>query len=211
MAGRMVRIALVMGLFWVATLAVAVLRQGAQDEVDAADAIVVLGAAQWNGRPSPVLRARLDHGIALYHAGAAPLLITTGGHGPDPHYTEAGVGRAYAEARGVPATALLSEEVGTTTWESMRAVAAIAEARGIRRVLLVSDPFHMARLKAMARDLGLEPLTSPTRSSPISRRPLVEMRYVVREVVLLTGYHLDQLLRAAGDLAKSVTSHIMSG
>ncbi|MCB0078628.1 MAG: YdcF family protein [Anaerolineales bacterium] len=159
-----------------------------RDEAAAADAIVVLGTAQYNGRPSSVLRARLDHAIALYHEGYAPRLITTGGGGLDAVFTEGGVGASYAMARGVPAEAILVEDNGATTWQSMLGVGILAEQNEIERVIVVSDPFHIARCKEMARAVGLDALGSPTRSSPISRRPSVELGYVMREVASLVIY-----------------------
>ncbi len=162
--------------------------EGRRDEAAPADAIVVLGTAQYNGVPSPVLRARLDHALALYRQGVAPLIITTGGHGRDPRFSEGGVGRAYLEARGVPAEALLAEEAGESSWQSLKNVAELAAPQGVRRVVVVSDPFHMARLKLMARDLGFEVLGSPTRTSPISRSPLQELFYVLREAAGILVY-----------------------
>ncbi len=172
-------------------------RTAQQDEATPADAIVVLGAAQWRGRPSPVFRARLNHAIHLYQAGYAPLLITTGGHGPDPQFTEGGVGAAYAQAMGVPAEALLSEQVGGTTHESMIEVAALARTHGLRRIIVVSDPFHIARIETIARGLGLEAFGSPTRTSPISRRPFLEFNHFLREVLSLTIYRFGWLANAA--------------
>jgi uncharacterized SAM-binding protein YcdF (DUF218 family) len=161
-----------------------------RDDAAPADAIVVLGTSQWVGRPSPVLRARLDHAIELYHAGYAPLLITTGGYGRDPNFSEAGVGATYAQQRGVPAQAILMEEVGSNTWESMVEVARLARAHEVERIIVVSDPFHIERIKMMARNLDLEPLGSPTRSSPISRRPTVEFGYFLREAASITLHQL---------------------
>lgn len=166
--------------------------QARRDEARPVDAIVVLGAAQYNGRPSAVLRARLDHAIGLYNQGVAPVLVTTGGAGRDLRFTEGGVGRAYAISQGAPASAILSEEEGRSSWQSLRNVAEILEARGWRRIVLVSDPFHMTRLKLMALGLGLEASASPTRTSPISFRPAAEMFYVLREVAGVTVYVLTQ-------------------
>ena len=169
------------------------------DEAAPADAVVVLGTAQYNGRPSSVFRARLDHAIDLYGAGYAPLLITTGGMGRDPNFSEGGVGASYAIARGVPASAILIEDEGLSTWQSMIGVAHLAEANGVERIIVVSDPFHLARSKAMARVLGLEALGSPTLSSPISRRPGTEAAYVLREVASLTAYRAVWLRDALWD------------
>jgi uncharacterized SAM-binding protein YcdF (DUF218 family) len=152
-----------------------------QDQRRPVDAIVVLGAAQYNGRPSPVLRARLDHALALYRDGAAPVVIVTGGVGRGDTLSEAVVGRRYLVARGVPADAVVAEAEGRTTMASMNAVASWLHPRGLRRVLLVSDPFHMFRLRLEARRTSLEAYTSPTESSPISENPVLELRYLLAE------------------------------
>lgn len=133
-----------------------------------ADAIVVLGAAQYNGRPSPVLRARLDHAADLYEEGLAPKIVVTGGSAPGDLTTEAGASAAYLARRGVPDSDVLREVQGRNSWESLKASARFMEARGIESVVLVSDPFHGARITEMADDLGLEPVVSPTRTSPLT-------------------------------------------
>ncbi len=188
----------VMAVCYVVGLVFLIHVQSARDEATPADAIVVLGTAQWNGRPSPVLRARLDHALALYQQGVAPLLITTGGNGLDQRFSEGGVGQAYVVAHGVPAAAALAEEEGATSWESLRNVTGLLHARGLRRIVLVSDPFHMMRLKLMARELGLEPFASPTRSSPISRSGRAELFYMLREAGGVTAHLLDRLLPGVG-------------
>ena len=161
--------------------ALAVLWWGARDEARPADAIVVLGAAQYVGRPSPVLRARLDHAVELWKRGLAPRVVLTGGTGAGDTTSEAAVGRRYALRRGVPDSAIVLENRGRTTSESMRAVAGYMETRPSARVILVSDPFHMLRLSVLARRFGLIPYTSPTRTSPISANPGEEWKYVLSE------------------------------
>ena len=150
-----------------------------------ADAIVVLGAAQYGGRPSPVLRARLDHAIALHHRGLAPLLVVTGGRGFGDTTTEAAVSQRYAVRRGVARDAILLEDRGRTTSESMRGVAVIlgTSPEHPRRAILVSDPFHMLRLAVLARRFALTPVTSPTRTSPISANREQALKYVLSESV----------------------------
>jgi uncharacterized SAM-binding protein YcdF (DUF218 family) len=167
---------------WVVSAA-AVVVWGRRDGARPADAIVVLGAAQYGGRPSPVLRARLDHAIELWRRGFAPVLILTGGTGVGDTTSEAAVGRQYALRRGVPASAIVLERLGRTTSESLRAVAALMAARRGDSVLLVSDPFHMLRLSILTRRLGLEPATSPTRTSPISANIGEQWKYVLSESV----------------------------
>jgi uncharacterized SAM-binding protein YcdF (DUF218 family) len=166
-------------LYTVSLVAVLVVSQ--QDQRRPVDAIVVLGAAQYNGRPSPVLRARLDHALGLYREGLAPLIVVTGGVGRGDTTSEAIVGRRYLMAHDVPARAVVAQPEGRTTMASMTAVAAWLRNRGHRRVLLVSDPFHMFRLRLEARRTRLEAYTSPTESSPISDNPVLELRYLVRE------------------------------
>ena len=143
--------------------------RGAIDDaprIGTADAIVVLGAAQYDGRPSPVFQARLDHAIALWRAGHAPVLVTTGGRQEGDRWTEAAAGREYAIARGVPADAILMEDEGRSTQESLEAVAPILRARGAGPVLFVSDPTHMLRTLRIASDLGIDAHGSPAADSP---------------------------------------------
>jgi len=141
--------------------------QGARDEVRPAGAIVVLGAAQYDGRPSPVLAARLDHAIELYEEGYAPLLVVTGGKQSGDRLTEAETAREYALARGVPDDAILMEGGGRSTQQSLASVTALLAARGVDDAVFVSDPTHMLRVLRIARDSGLTAWGSPTRTSPI--------------------------------------------
>ena len=175
-------LALAAGIAYTVAL-VMVLFASQQDERRPAEAIVVLGAAQYNGRPSPVLRARLDHALGLYREGLAPLIVVTGGIGVGDTTSEAMAGRRYLMAHHVPAEAVRAEAVGRTTTASMDAVAAWLRERKIRRVILVSDPFHMFRLRLEARRTALEAYTSPTESSPISENPVLELRFLLAEGV----------------------------
>jgi len=152
-----------------------------QDERRPVDAIVVLGAAQYNGRPSPVLRARLNHALSLYRDKLAPLVVVTGGIGRGDTTSEAVVGQRYLVAHGIPEGAVAAQAEGRTTMASMNAVTTWLHARGLRRVVLVSDPFHMFRLRLEARRTALEAYTSPTESSPISDNPVLELRYLFAE------------------------------
>jgi len=152
-----------------------------QDQRQPVDAIVVLGAAQYNGRPSPVLRARLDHALALYREGHSPVVIVTGGIGRGDTTSEATVARRYLVSHGVPGDAVVAQSEGRNTRASMNAVTRWLRARGLRRILLVSDPFHMFRLRLEARRTSLEAYTSPTESSPISDNPVLELRYLLAE------------------------------
>lgn len=169
-------------VLWLVSAA-AVLVWSSRDEARPAQAIVVLGAAQYAGRPSPVLRARLDHALALWGQHLSSLLILTGGTGSGDTTSEAAVGRTYARKHGVPDSAIVEENEGRTTSESMRAVAGILEARGLQSALLVSDPFHMLRLRILARRFGFTPYTSPTRTSPISPNRVERWKYIFSESI----------------------------
>jgi len=169
-------------LVWVASLG-AVLVWEQNDQARPASAIVVLGAAQYVGRPSPVLRARLDHAIDLWRRKLAPLIIVTGGTGQGDTTSEAAVSQRYAIRRGVPASAILLEAEGRTTSESMEGVAALMGRQSRRDVLLVSDPFHMLRLTILARRHGLVPYSSPTPTSPIAASPTERWKYALSESI----------------------------
>ena len=163
--------------------AAAVMMWSSRDEARPADSIVVLGAAQYAGRPSPVLRARLDHALELWQRHLGKVLILTGGTGTGDTTSEAAVGRTYAIKHGVPDTVILMETQGRTTSESMRAVAGMLEARGLQTALLVSDPFHMLRLRILARRFGFTPYTSPTQTSPISPNREQRWKYIFSESI----------------------------
>ncbi len=167
---------------WGASLA-GVLVWGRRDTARPSSAIVVLGAAQYVGRPSPVLRARLDHAIDLWRRGMAPRIIFTGGFGEHDTTSEAAVGERYAIEHGVPPRAILIENKGRSTIESLRRVAMLMEGEPSREVILVSDPFHMLRLTILARRYGLIPHTSPTKKSPISSSFREFWRYALAESV----------------------------
>jgi len=169
-------------LVWVASLG-AVLAWERHDQSRPVGAIVVLGAAQYVGRPSPVLRARLDHAIALWRRGLAPIMIVTGGTGRGDTTSEAAVSQRYVVQRGVPVQAVLLETGRRTTSESMAGVSALMGGQGRRDVLLVSDPFHMLRLTIIARRHGLEPFASPTPTSPIAASPTLRWKYALSESV----------------------------
>ena len=147
------------------------------------ESIVVLGAAQYDGRPSPVLKARLDHAMDLWDRRFAGLLIFTGGRGAGDTTSEAAVGMAYAKRHGVPENLIVLEAQGRTTRESMKGVARILWERGLKTAILVSDPFHMLRLWILGRRFGFIPYTSPTRTSPISPNREKRWRYMLGESV----------------------------
>ena len=166
----------------------------ARDDVRTrSDAIVVLGASQFNGRPSEVFRARLEHAKALYDAGVAPRVVTVGGGAPGDRFTEAQAGAAYLSARGVKVVAV---GVGRDTLQSMRALAAEFRKRGWRSAVLVTDPWHELRSRRMASDLGIRAVTSPDRGGPANRSRAVEVRYVLRETA---GYLYYRLFHRSSD------------
>ncbi len=140
---------------------------GRSDHDRPVDAIVVMGAAQYDGRPSPQLKARLDHVVELWNDGLAPMVIVTGGNRPGDRFTEAEASRRYLIDAGVPESVIEGEETGTSSWESLDNVAAQADSWGVRTVLLVSDPFHSLRIRLMAEELGLSAHTSATDTSPV--------------------------------------------
>ena len=183
LARRLVLALLVSALgLWLLS-AVGVLLWSNKDEARPADAIVVLGAAQYAGHPSPVLKARLDHGIDLWRRNPAGLLVFTGGSGPGDTTSEAEVGRSYARKRGVPDSAIVVETTGRTTSESMGSVAEILRERHAATAVLVSDPFHMLRLRVIAMKLGIKAYTSPTRTSPISPNREERWKYILSESI----------------------------
>jgi len=155
------------------------------DQRRPADAIVVLGAAQYNGRPSPVLKARLDHAVQLFRAGLAPAVVVTGGIGTGDRMSEATVGHRYLRSLAIPDSAIIVRPDGRTTDESMRSVSEWMHERNVSRALLVSDPFHMARLQMEAHRADLHAFVSPTRSSPIIPGSRTEMGYLALEALKL--------------------------
>jgi uncharacterized SAM-binding protein YcdF (DUF218 family) len=173
----------ILGVVW-ASFVIAIVDAGRRDQAQPADAIVVLGAAQYEGKPSPVLKARLDHAAALWQRGLASRLIVTGGRGVGDTTSEAAVGMRYlVQQRGVPADSISMDTQGLTTSQSMVAVRRLLGTKSYPTVLIVSDPFHMLRLAILARRLHMIPLISPTRTSPISTRPGQQLRYVLAESV----------------------------
>lgn len=154
------------------------------------DAIVVLGAAQYDGRPSPVFQARLDHAIALWRDGRAPILVMTGGRREGDRWSEAAAARDYALGQGVPAGSIRMEDVGRSTLESLRAVATIFEGEMLRSAVFVSDRSHMLRVMRMARDLGIEAYGSPAPDSPMDATIARRVDATLHELGALAWYAL---------------------
>lgn len=164
--------------------------QGQLDEARPADAIIVLGAAQFNGTPSSVFQARLEHAVDLYHQNLARFLIVTGGKLPGDRTTEAGTARAFALAHGVPAEAILAEDQGRNTLESIEAVGGIFRQHGFTSGIFVSDETHMLRVLRMASDEGIVAWGSPTRTSPSDRDPIRRQKAIVHELAGLAAYYV---------------------
>ncbi|WP_028925257.1 YdcF family protein [Pseudonocardia acaciae] len=186
---------LVVGVLLVAALIVGgtafrVWQEARVDDRRPVDVVVVLGAAQYDGSPSPIFASRLRHAQALYEQGVAASIVTVGGRRAGDGFTEADAGRRYLVGRGVPGRAVTSVGEGSDTLGSLRAVAKVAGATGWHSALLVSDPWHSLRARTMARDAGLPSWTSPTRSGPVVQTRETQARYIVRETGALLFYRL---------------------
>lgn len=155
--------------------------QARTDEARPVDAIVVMGAAQYNGRPSPVFEARLTQALALYNAGMAPTIVVTGGKQPGDAYTEAETAAAWLIQRGVPENAIVMENVGASTWDSLEGVPSVLPPGDGTSVLVVSDGFHLFRSEMMLRQLGYQAYSSPAPDSPIEPWSPEEFGHVIRE------------------------------
>ena len=171
---RVLKIALRVGLavfavvfVYCSVVFVQVVLAARRDDAKPSDAIIVLGAAQFDGRPSKILAARLDHAIDLYRRHIAPVVVVTGGKQPGDRFTEAGTAATYLHEHDVPETAILRETTGRSSWESLASAARFLKARNLTHVVLVSDPYHAARIEDIAHEVGLHAVTSPTRTSPI--------------------------------------------
>ncbi len=169
MVRRLVRLGLIVGVVGALYLGytfVEVFQASRRTGAQPAQAIVVLGAAQYNGEPSPVLRARLDHAADLYEQGLAPVVVVTGGGRPGDSVTEASAGRRYLISQGVPDDALRSEVQGTSSWQSLSAASRFLDDEGINDVILVSSPYHALRTEHIAGEVGLDGHASPAPNSP---------------------------------------------
>jgi uncharacterized SAM-binding protein YcdF (DUF218 family) len=162
----------------------------ARDEARSADAIVILGAAQYNGHPSPVFKARLDHALELFENGYSQSIITTGGFGPDPNFSEAHVGTQYLIQKGVRPAMIITEQGSGSTSDSIQAVSGLIKGKGWKSALVVSDGFHLFRVKKMFEDNGIETFTSPAPNSPIELAASKRVLYSLREVILFSAYRI---------------------
>src|SRR5438309_4886509 len=158
---RLLALAVAVMLIYLASICLHILQQGSQQEIHPADVIVVFGAAEYAGRPSPVYRARLDHGYELFQKGMAPVVITTGGSAQDPDFSEGGVGRDYLLRRGVPEQALIAETQGSDTAQSAARVANIMRTNGMRSCIAVSDAYHVFRIRALLLHEGVQVELAP--------------------------------------------------
>jgi uncharacterized SAM-binding protein YcdF (DUF218 family) len=158
-------VAISLALVYTAWISIQIERQSVRDEAQPADVILVLGAAEYRGRPSPVLKARLDHALELYRENMAAHVMTTGGAGGDPVFTEGGVGLAYLISMGVPSEAILAEKEGTTTLESTALAGEMMKHKGLKSVIVVSDGYHIYRVKKMLESQGLRVYGSPRRET----------------------------------------------
>ncbi|GAA1282012.1 YdcF family protein [Saccharothrix xinjiangensis] len=196
---RIVLGTLVVGFLVVGGTAFRVWQVAREDDRTHADMAVVLGAAQYNGVPSDVLEARLEHARRLYMQGVVGYIATTGGRQPGDNYTEGEAGRIWLEAHDVPPDRILEVGEGSDTLGSIRALAAAAREKSLRTAVIVSDPWHSLRARTMAEDEGLDAWTSPTRSGPNVQTRATQLFYIRRETVGLLYYHLMKAPAGAFD------------
>lgn len=170
------------------SLVVAIYLQAGRDQSRPVDAIVVLGAAQYDGRPSPVLRARLETALEAWNEGWSDVIIVTGGNLPGDRFTEAEASQMWLVERGVPSDAILLENESNSTEENLSGVAAIMEEQGLHSALIVSDGFHLFRAKYIADSFGIDGYGLPASDSPIGRWSVNEFFYVLREAAAVVDF-----------------------
>jgi uncharacterized SAM-binding protein YcdF (DUF218 family) len=180
LAALLLVVSTALGIWWTAR----------QDSRPQSDAIVVLGSAQYNGVPSSIFEARLEHARDLYEAGVAPVVVTVGGKADGDQFAEAEAGRDYLAEAGVPAEALLAVPEGVDTLESMRVVAATFDERGWTHAVVVTDPWHAMRAVRMAEDAGMDAESSPTRQGPAVQTRATQFRYILRETAAYLLYRV---------------------
>jgi uncharacterized SAM-binding protein YcdF (DUF218 family) len=186
-------VVLLAAVAWVARIDSQIRYYATHDQAQPANAIAVFGAAEYDGRPSPVLRARLDHGLALYQEKIAPLIITLGGGSPADRHSEGGVGRDYLMARGVPGSAIIAETESDNTEQSVKRLATIARTNHLGTIVVVSDGTHLFRVRALCSSMGLNVLTSPRQEAhplPFSTR----MKRTDHEVLSYTFWRVKWLI-----------------
>lgn len=213
LARKLVGFGLLIGLVYLAVTFVQVWQASRRDDARPAEAIVVFGAAQYNGRPSPVLKARLDHAADLYERGIAPIIVVTGGQQPTDtsSNTEASASADYLATLDIPQDDILRENEARSTWDSMASAANFLKRDGKEQVILVTDPFHAARVQAMAQELGLDSHVSPTRTSPIEGTR--ELKHFARETAAVAAGRIVGFRRLMGvnEVAEKVRGGLQSG
>jgi uncharacterized SAM-binding protein YcdF (DUF218 family) len=191
LVARLLGAAVLAALLLVASTATAIWWKARQDARPESDAIVVLGSAQYNGVPSSIFEARLEHALKLYEEGVAPVIVTVGGKATGDQFTEAEAGAEYlADSGGVPRDALVAVEEGVDTLESMRAVGRVFDERGWSSAVLVTDPWHAMRAERMAEDSGIQATSSPTRQGPAVQTRTTQFRYILRETAAYLLYRV---------------------
>ena len=180
---------LVVGVLYYGVTLYQVWSVGRSDQAREVDAIVVMGAAQYDGRPSPQLAARLDHAVELWEEGLASVVVVTGGNQPGDRFTEASASADYLVDAGVPAEVILSEDEAHNSYDSLVGVRDLLVSRGLTRVLLVSDPFHSLRIRLIAQELGLVAYVSPTRTGTVTGG-----RQVAKEMKEAAGIALGRII-----------------
>ena len=170
-------------LLFLTVTVVRIVETGSRQEIHSADAIVVFGAAEYSGHPSPVLRARLDHALDLFDRGLAPVIITTGGAASDPKFSEGGVGRDYLMHHGVPERSLIAETQGRDTSESAERVAVIMRANGLHSCLAVSDAYHVFRIRKLLEHQGIAPVYTAPRPESRPHSILLRAEAASREAI----------------------------
>jgi len=185
---------LAVGVLLFTLCAAMVVQHGRTDDARAADAVVVLGAAQFDGRPGPYLLARLEHALDLYRSGTAKRLVTVGGNQPGDRFTEAGAGRDWLIQHGVPAGDVLAVDEGNDTLQSLRAAADLFDQHGWHSAVVVTDRWHELRSTTMLADQGITAFGSPTPTGPSVASPTADAKYVVREAAGYLAYRLQRAL-----------------
>jgi uncharacterized SAM-binding protein YcdF (DUF218 family) len=199
---RLVSLAVLATVLVVAGTAASVWWVARSDDRSLSDAIIVLGASQFDGRPSSVLEARLEHAVRLFESGVAPRIVTVGGGRPGDRFTEAEAGRNYLTRRDVPAAAVVAVGEGRNTFASLQAAEELFEERGWGSAVVVTDPWHALRTRRMARDVGIEAVSSPTRRGPSVRTRETQVRYIARETAAYLYYRAFG--ESAGDGPRAV-------
>ena len=187
---RVVGAVLLAAVLVVVSTALAIWWTARADARPRSDAIVVLGSAQYNGKPSAIFAARLEHARKLFAQGVAPVVVTVGGNRAGDNFTEAEAGRDYLAREGVPASALLVVPQGSDTLESMRDVAAVFREHGWNTAVLVTDPWHVMRAERMADDSGMQATASPTRQGPAVQSRSTQFQYILRETAAYLVYRV---------------------